>query len=161
MSTYEPRLGDIGITRTPGIFGHLIRVGTSSRWNHAFIYIGNGKIVEATPRGVKISMLSTYPVVVWNKNDDISDADRARIANHALSLVGSSYSFITIALIVFRIIGAKFLSNNKFMVWAAKKEGYICSELCSECYSKIGHLISTDPDYLVNPGDISDYDLFL
>lgn len=157
MSEYTPRLGDVGITRTGGFFGHLIRVGTTARWNHAVIYIGNGKLVEATPRGVKIGVVSEYSVIDWNKHDEISDVDRARIANHALSLVGKSYSFITIFLIAARILGAKFLTDNKLMIWAAKREGFICSELCSECYNVVPHPLSFKPDYLVNPGDIGDY----
>lgn len=155
MTNYQPRLGDYGVVRTNGFFGELIRVGTSSPDNHAVIYIGNNQLVEATPKGVKINSIDEYPLIAWNQHEDLSDNQREAIAAHALSLVGKPYSFITIALIVTRILGAKVLSDNKLLVWAATKEGYICSELVSECYFVAGVKLSTKPDYEVVPGDLA------
>jgi len=153
--SYTPRIGDYGVVRTSGVFGKLIRLGTSSPDNHAVIYIGNGLLVEATPHGVKINSIDEYPLIAWNQHEELTDTQREAIAAHARSLVGKPYSFITIALIVLRILGAKFLSDNKFMVWAATKEGYICSELVAECYSSAGIKLFQKPDYEVVPGDLS------
>ena len=54
MNNYEPKAGDYGVVKTSGILGWLIRLGTMSRWNHALVYIGDGKIVEANLPGVQI-----------------------------------------------------------------------------------------------------------
>ena len=81
---YVPRIGDIGVVRTGGYAARLIQIGTLSRWNHAFIYIGYGNIVEATPRGVKFGKADQYQNIVWNKHQIISDEDRAFISIEAL-----------------------------------------------------------------------------
>jgi len=153
---YEPRVGDYGVVKTNGFFGKLIRLGTMSRWNHAFIYIGDGQIVEATPGGVIISPVSKYPLIAWNQHEPLSDGTREVIKANAIALVGKAYSFLTIALLAFRILGVKALSNSKVMGYMAQKEGYICSELVEECYDKANYVLLNKFDYLVVPGDLSE-----
>jgi len=154
--SYEPRVGDYGVVKTNGFFGKLIRLGTMSRWNHAFIYIGDGKIVEATPRGVIISPVSKYPLIAWNKHEPLSAPTREAIKANALATVGQSYSFLTIAVLAFRILGIKVLSNSRVMVYMAQKEGYICSEAVEECYDKANYVLLNKFDYLVVPGDLAE-----
>ena len=158
---YEPRLGDYGVVKTSGWLGFIIRIGTMSRWNHAFIYIGDGKIVEANPKGVEVQPIH-YDLIAWNNHEDMTDAQRSRIVQCALSHVGKGYSFLTIALIVLRILGVKILANSKFLLKAAEKDGYICSELVSECYFDAGlNLIPSKPDYATVPGDLAERLIYL
>jgi len=154
MATYEPRWGDYGVIKTGGFFGKLIRLGTSSRWNHAFIYIGNGKIVGADPTGVAISPLSNYPQVAWNQHEELSDAQRDAIVSHAINAVGRPYNFGIIAVLALRALGVK-VFPQKFIDYLAKHDGYICSELVAECYEKAGYPICDKPD-LCNPGDLAE-----
>ena len=154
--TYEPRVGDYGVVKTSGFFGKLIRLGTMSRWNHCFIYIGDGKIVEANPKGVAVSPVSKYQVIAWNRHEDLTDDQRQSIVKCALATVGKSYSFLTIALIALRILGIKVFSNSRVMARMAQKEGYICSELVAECYDKSNSVLVNTKDYLVVPGDLAE-----
>lgn len=156
MSEFTPVIGQFGVVKTNGIFGKLIRIGTLSRWNHAFIYVGDGKIIEANPRGVEVSDVSKYPVIAWNKHQELSESERQTIAQSALATVGKSYSFLTIALLAFRILGVRIFSNTWVIAKLAMKEGYICSELVAECYDKAGIVIVNKRDYLTVPGDLAE-----
>lgn len=153
--TYQPRIGDYGVVRSSGLAARLIQIGTVSRWNHSIVYIGGDYIVEANPTGVEISNLSRYDKIAWNQHEQLTDTQRDTIAKYAIDQVGKAYSFITIALIFFRILGLKFLST-RLAVTLAKHEGYICSELVAECYSKAGFPLSTKPDWQVVPGDLAE-----
>jgi len=154
--SYEPRLGDYGVVKTSGFFGKLIRLGTMSRWNHAFIYVGDGQIIGADPTGVKPSPLSNYPVVAWNRHEELTDEQRGQIVAAAREAVGRPYSFLTIVLLAFRILGIKALSNSMFIARLAQREGYICSELVEECYGKAEVVLVDKRDYLVVPGDLAE-----
>ena len=153
---YTPRPGDYGVVKTNGFFGKLIRLGTMSRWNHCFIYIGDNKLVEANPRGVAISSLSKYPLIAWNQHEGLTREQREKISSYARSLVGKGYSFITIALLVFRILGLKALSNMNFFINLGKKDGFICSELVAESYSKSGMPLLNKDNSLIVPGDLAE-----
>jgi uncharacterized protein YycO len=152
---YQPQVGDYGVVKTKGLLGKLIRIGTQSRWNHCFIYVGNDLIVEANPKGVALSPVSKYPLVAWNKHEELFQTQRENIAYHAKALVGRPYSFFTIAGMVLRILGFKFLSN-RLLKAISKYDNYICSELVAECYRKAGFTLIREEDYLVVPGDLAE-----
>ena len=161
MSEYYPRKGDYVVVKTSGWLGLIIRIGTVSRWNHAFIYIGDDKIVEANPKGVEISPLR-YERVAWNNHEELTDEQREKIVQLSLDQVGRGYSFLTIALIILRILGMKVLANSKFLLKAAEKDGYICSELVSEVYFNAGvNLLPHKPDYTTVPGDLAERLIYL
>ena len=152
---YTPQLGDYGVVKTKGFFGKLIRLGTLSRWNHCFIYIGNDLIVEANPTGVAVSHVDKYPLIAWNQHEELSYTDRETIASHAKWLVGRPYSFFTIAGMALRILGFKFF-GDRLLAAIARHDGYICSELVAECYRQSGNILVSEKDYLVNPGDLAE-----
>ena len=56
----NPAPGCYGVVDLRGVFPWLIRHFTRSEYSHAFIYLGFGYILEAQPRGSKISPLSRY-----------------------------------------------------------------------------------------------------
>jgi len=152
---YTPAPGDYGVVHTNGFFGKLIRLGTLSRWNHAFVYIGNGQIVEANPSGVAISPVDKYPAyyVAWNQHEKLNEEQRMQIVAHAKSMVGVSYGFVDIANLAFRILGLKVIANTKIFKTASKRYGVICSELVAECYGAAG--IDFGSPISVTPGDLA------
>jgi uncharacterized protein YycO len=154
--SYEPRPGDYGVVKTNGIIGKLIRVGTASRWNHAFIYIGSGTIVEANPTGVAISPSSKYPSIAWNHHDSIDDAVREEIVQTALKEVGKPYAFLDIAALFFRIVGLRFIRPNVFWKKIANTQSWFCSELVAYSYRTVGLPIINKKDDLVTPGDLAE-----
>ena len=151
---YEPLPGDYGVVKTNGFFGWLIRLGTTSRWNHAVIYIGNDEIIEANPHGVEINKLDRHEHIAWNQHEGLTNQQRIQIVKAAYSAVGEPYDFWTIADIALRILGLKLLT-----VWLleklARNKGYICSELVAECYRK-AKLPLAHADYLCTPGDLAE-----
>ena len=151
---YEPRLGDYGVVKTTGFFGGLIRIGTTSRWNHAIIYVGNGMAVSADPTGVSKLSVTQYTNIAWNKHEELDDNQRMMIINAALEAIGKPYDFFTIADIALRILGLKILTKG-LLSYLAKNKGYICSELVAECYRK-GGLVIAKEDWLCTPGDLAE-----
>ena len=156
MTSYEPRIGDYGVVRSNGIFARLIQIGTVSRWNHAFIYVGNGQIVEANPRGVALSPATKYKTIAWNRHEDLDTKERYIIVEHAMAQVGKPYNFFVIANLALRILGLKVLANTKLLYKMAQGEGYICSELAAECYKVAGADLFTKAPDLVTPGDLTE-----
>ena len=156
MTDYKPRIGDYGVIRSTGLFARLIQIGTVSRWNHAFIYVGDGKIVEATPKGVILSPVSKYNLIAWNQHEELDSKERYIIADFALSKIGQPYNFIVIANLALRILGLKVLANTKLLYKMAQGEGYICSELTAECYKVAGADLFTKAPDLVTPGDLTE-----
>jgi len=155
MRTYDPRIGDYGCVKTHGFFGWLIRLGTFSRWNHSVIYVGNGEVVSADPTGVKINKVTDYDHVAWNQHEELDDAQRLSIVDYARAAVGAPYSFFTIFDIALRILGLKIIANTRFAKWLSQREGYICSELVSECYNKSGLALAKE-DWICTPGDLAE-----
>ena len=158
MNNYSPRIGDYGVIKTGGFFAKLIRIGTTSRWNHAFIYIGNymgvDSIVEANPTGVTISPVSKYPSIAWNMHEELSTEQREGIAFYARRAVGRPYNFGIIFILALRALGFR-LFPTKVIQWLGKHDGYICSELVAECYEKVGAPVAPNSD-LCNPGDLAE-----
>jgi hypothetical protein len=158
--SYEPRLGDYGVVKTSGFFGWLIRLGTLSRWNHAFIYIGDGAIIEANPKGIQIGHVDEYSRIAWNKHDQLTPRQRKAIVEFAHNALGTPYNFLMIGNLALRILGLKVLAKTNLLYrWAQKSKGYICSELCAEAYAAAGVSISS-PD-LATPGDLAERIIYL
>jgi uncharacterized protein YycO len=132
----------------------LIRIGTTSRWNHAIVYVGDGRAVSADPTGVKLVNIADYKDIAWNRHEQLTDEQREHIAKNALSFVGRPYDFFTIALLALRILGLKL--NLPLFTYLAKKDGFICSELVAEAYDKAGVALLNKPDYLIVPGDLAE-----
>jgi cell wall-associated NlpC family hydrolase len=154
---YEPRIGDFGVIRSTGLAARAIQLGTISRWNHAFIYIGEGKIIEATPsKGLIISDVSKYKNIAWNKHQELTDAQRQKIVDKARSFLGTTYGFLDILVLALRILGLKILSGT-FVEKLAVRQGIICSELEAICYAEAGIQLVNKPEYLVTPGDLAEY----
>lgn len=94
----EPPLGSIGLTQIHGDVGRLIRLGQwlngqgFADYEHAFTFIGNGRIVEAEPGGARIAQLSEYDNdhVLWL---ECPPQYGQQVANAAKFLVGTPYSF--------------------------------------------------------------------
>ena len=153
---YAPRPGDYGVVKTTGFVGKLIRVGTASRWNHVFIYVGDSLIIEANPTGVSLSPVNKYPVIGWNQHEILTKEQRKFIVDFAYNQVGRPYAFLAIGNILLRTLGLKLLANTAILRKLAQQTGYICSELVAESYSKNGVRMFDKPDYLVTPGDLAE-----
>lgn len=88
------RPGDILLRRTEGTSGNFFN---PSYWKHAGVYTGNGKIVEATFKGVQETTVKEFfehgDHVVILRPKDTSVKDRKAIVRAAEAQVGKEYDF--------------------------------------------------------------------
>lgn len=152
---YTPKPGDYGVVKTNGFIGRLIRIGTTSRWNHAVVCIAPGVMVEANATGVALSPTNKYKNIAWNQHEKVTSKQRNIIIDHAISLIGKPYGFFDIFILLFRILGLR-LPPQRLWNTLASRMGYICSELVAECYIKAGIALVEKPVNLVTPGDLAE-----
>jgi hypothetical protein len=92
--------GYYGLVRTPGEIPWLIRRATRSRYDHAFITLGDGQIAEAEPGHVRISPIVKYAAartLAFSTGEQLTDVQRTAVAAKARSLAGAGYNFAAIA----------------------------------------------------------------
>lgn len=175
--TYEPQIADIGLVPIGGDVGKAIRVGQWmlaeaddlrhalvndwldwQDWQHAFVYLGNGELIEAEPGGARIRPLSEYDHtdVYWcsSISAGLSTSERLDIAAAARAFEGTPYS----------ISDYFVLTAHKLHIWLPGAESFInsthhviCSQLAAAAYDNAGHALFDDRW----PGDVDPLDLFL
>jgi cell wall-associated NlpC family hydrolase len=128
--------GCYGISRGQGITGDLIRHAASPRPGHAFIYIGNGRIVEVAPPTVRIAPAASHPDALWNAHCSLTAAQRQRICVRALALVGRPYDYPAYTAFALKVLrprdGAELDPVFKADHWQ------VCSALVADCYAYAG-----------------------
>lgn len=157
-----PQVGMIGLTQISGEVGKAIRVGQYlngdgfSIWEHAFILLPGGLILEAEPGGARIVPLN-YDNIYWCTNIDKlihPSTTPTEISHVAESMKGIPYSFADYAS----------LAAHRLHIWAPGLKHYIqtsgheiCSQLADDFYYKLGVHIFVDDRW---PGDVTPGDLF-
>jgi len=140
MTTPQP--GDFALTKIAGITGRFISagqylVGDGAPVQHAYVYVGDGLIVQAMPGGAELIPLedANEPVVWSTGKIPLTAAQRRAIVNEAINLVGTPYSFLdygSIALAHYRIRPAWVRD------FVASTDHLICSQLVVEAYRRAG-----------------------
>lgn len=158
-----PSPGDFGVVHMGGDSGKLIRLGQwlngdgFSDYEHAFIYAGNGHIVEAEPGGAKFAAIH-YDNVLWSTGKiTLNSMDRALIVKSATDLVGTDYSAADyFALAAKRLKFGVLVPGLKWYVASSKH--MICSQLVDACYQMAGvHLFNDGRwDGYVTPGALAE-----
>lgn len=150
-----PDLGEFMVVRTGGWVAAAIRVITHSPVNHAAVYVGRGFIVEAQPKGARVTSLKDhYAKAIWS-HQALDVHTRLEIIKQALDLVGTPYNFLDIAAqALVRVF------HWKAPKWALKRlsspERLQCAQLVDVAYEKAGVVLFKDgrPEGLVSPGDL-------
>jgi cell wall-associated NlpC family hydrolase len=156
-----PLPGDFALTKIGGITGKLVSagqalIGDAAPVQHAFVYVGDGMVVQAMPGGAELIRLEdASPVVEWSTGHfEMDGQTRFNIAMEARSLVGTPYSYLdyaSLALAHFRVRPAWVTD------YIASTGHLICSQLVDEVYLRAGvHLF--DDGRL--PGDVTPGDLW-
>lgn len=158
----EPKLGDFGLVSIPGDVGNLIRFGQFlngdgwSREEHAFVYVGDGQIVEAEPGGALLSAVSKYSNVLWSTDHiPLADEQRAAIAEYAKTLIGTPYSAADYFAITAHRLHLPFSPLLKKFV--SDRTHLICSQLVDCAYEHGGVNLFQDGRWngYVTPGDLA------
>jgi cell wall-associated NlpC family hydrolase len=129
-------------------------VGSGSYFTHAFVYIGNGEVIQAQPGGASRVLLSEAldgrKRVAWSAFP-LTDNERAVIVSAAKWYLGTPYSFLD----YLAIAEARLLHRRRLERYVSTTSHMICSQLVDECYRRAG--IELFPGRL--PGDVAPGDL--
>lgn len=164
MTDTQPLPGDFGLCRITGGVGVLIRLG---QWltgggfadiEHAFVYVGDGRIVEAEPGGARETDVSEYadrPILWSTEKVELTDVQRRAITVIARGYLGTPYSwldYLAIAAHRFHLPGGPWLRR-----YIASTKHAICSQLVDAVYQEAGVQLFRDgrwPGY-VRPADLA------
>ena len=158
--TVEPQQGDFGLVKINGWAGKAIRFGQYLNgdgfddYEHAFLYLGEGLIIEAEPDGARINEL-TYTNVRWSTGIiDLTDKQRNRIAIAGFSFENVPYSAMDyFALASLRL---KLPVTHGLEEYVKTSEHMICSQLVDKAYKYGGVQLFNDHRYEgeVTPGSL-------
>jgi hypothetical protein len=142
LAPYTAASGDLvlpgcyGVSRGEGITGDLIRHAPGARPGHAFIYIGNGRIVEIAPPAVRIAPAASHPGALWNAQRSLTGTQRETICARALTLVGRPYDYPAYTGFALKVLrprdGAELDPVFKADHWQ------VCAALVADCYAYAG-----------------------
>lgn len=184
-----PLPGTIGLTQISGQVGIAIRIGQwlvaklsidrtatllrnqgllagteDDDWadyQHAFVYLGDGKLIEAEPGGARIADVSEYTTggktVYWCGNiaAEYTETQLQAVANYAEALQGTPYSFLD----YFAIAAHALHLPVPLLKWyIGRTKHLICSQLCDYAYEEAGLHLFNDGRW---PGFVDPLDLYL
>lgn len=169
-----PLPGTIGLTSISGEVGRLIRLGQwlaetpLSRWfskdteppyQHAFLYLGDGKILEAEPGGARIADVTEYSVIYWCTGiaSRFTAEQLDNVARSAPDFVNVPYSFLDYFALAARRLRV-FPLYPILRVYVRSTRHKICSALADAMYQANGLQVFRDRRW---DGDVMPMDLFL
>lgn len=144
-----PQPGDVGLTSIEGIVGKLIRVGQAlngdgfSHYEHAFIVLEDGMLIEAMPGGAQIVPLSEYDdrEVLYVSPAGLTEWDREQICAEARKYEGTPYSFADYAAIAAHRLRLPLPGLREFV---ESTHHQICSQLVDNAYRDAGVKLFSD-----------------
>ncbi|MGH3830213.1 MAG: hypothetical protein ACRDRS_07110 [Pseudonocardiaceae bacterium] len=160
LSSYVARNGDTvlagcyGVSHGAGVLGELIRHATESWAGHAFVYVGNGQIVEGISPRAQIAPADSHPDAVWNSHERLTVGQRTKIVARAHALVGTPYDYP--AYVGFALEILKLRTEQELDPVFHEDRWRVCSALVADCYSYAGIQLATglsDPN-LISPADL-------
>lgn len=162
FTPYKPRSGDIGLSYGNTKFSRFVRfaqalIGDWAIYSHAFIYLGDGYIIESLTDGAKITRLDSIPPerVVFSQFR-LSQEQRSQICEEARKLEGTKYSRLD-----FLAIGLTHFCDDCWLPrWVRRRALYsgkmICSQLVAESYRRAGIELEPGKDPQdFTPGDLA------
>lgn len=142
----QPLLGDFGLVHQASkkwldrAAQDLIEWGTDSPYCHAFIYVGNGRIVEAV-RHVRVAPVTNYQDITWSTGrlgpeHTPDDVQRQAIARAAMGFVGQSYNILDIVAIALaqKRLGHQVDGDERWVKRLSDDHMQICSQLVVNAY---------------------------
>lgn len=146
--------GTYGVSHGSGITGELIRHATESWAGHAFVYVGNGEVIEAAPPCARVASAASHPDAVWDTHEVLTDAQRDDIVARAHALVGCPYDYP--AYVGFALEVMKIRSGQELDPVFKEDHWRVCSALVADCYAYAGIHLETGLPYpnLISPADL-------
>jgi hypothetical protein len=156
-----PEPGDIGLTSISGPVGWGIRLGQwlngdgFGEYEHAFVVVDGGELVEAQPRGARVRPLSVFPRAVFVCPDGLTEAQREAVCTAARGYLGTPYSFADYAAIAAHRLHLPLPGLRRFV---ASSRHMLCSQLADQCFQDAGVQLFNDGRWpgFVTPGSLYD-----
>jgi cell wall-associated NlpC family hydrolase len=149
-----PSPGNYGVSHGSGMVGELIRHATESWAGHAFVYVGNGMIIEAAPPATRIAPAASHPDAIWNLHEPLTQAQRDKIVARAHALVGTPYDYGAYIGLALEILGIK---SGKQLDPMFKRDSWRdCSADVADEYGFAGINLRAGLQYpnLITPADL-------
>jgi uncharacterized protein YycO len=154
--TSEPQPGSYGVVKTRGFYAWLIRVGTRSEFDHAFIVCDTSTIIEAEPSGARWGQLSEYlnDRTLFNTGEPMTDEQRKAVVAEAVTLLNTPYGWTDIVRLGLRTLGIQWgwLTRR-----ADNEKAMVCSQIVSRCGEAAGldWLCGRESPAAVTPADLA------
>src|SRR5690606_8323825 len=143
----EPLPGDFGLTKIRGLAGAFVNfgqwfVGDFAPVQHALVYVGDGRVVQAMPDGAEcIPLEEASPVVKWTTGIvSLTPEQRKSISLLAIQLVGTPYYFLDYLFITIERLG---VIPNLILYRMADTGHLTCSQLVVIAYERAGVFLFT------------------
>ncbi len=149
-----PSPGNYGVSHGSGMVGALIRHATESWAGHAFLFVGNGMIIEAAPPATRLAPAASHPDAVWNLHEPLTQAQRTAIVARAHALLGTPYDYG--AYIGFALEVLKLASGKELEAVFKRDQWRVCSADVADEYGFAGVDLTAGLKYpnLVSPADL-------
>ncbi|MBZ4193974.1 MAG: hypothetical protein LAE24_06665 [Candidatus Contendobacter sp.] len=160
---------DIIVSTGSGAASAVIRTGSQSRYSHAALYIGDGKIIEAIGEGVVRqtleSALSDDTLAVVYRRKNLTAGQAGLVIRYVSAQVGKSYDYAGVA-------GASKYTAGGFLMrlisiplgviqdvgelvnTISPESSFFCSELVLRAFEQANAPITFKPATISNPSDI-------
>lgn len=153
-----PPPGTIGLVPIGGETGKLIHLGQylaenpMSKWmrdndlpgfDHSFMYLGNGLIIEGEPGGARIVPVAKYSDAFWCTAiaSQFTQGELCAVAEHARHYEGTKYSFVDYGALAAHRLHVPVPFLREYIAWTGH---LICSQLCDAAYRDEGLQIFKD-----------------
>ena len=151
-----PLPGAFGVSHGSGMVGELIRHATESWAGHAFIYVGQGMIIEGAPPATRLAPAASHDDAVWNLGEKLTDTQRAAIVARAHALAGTPYDYAAYIGFALEVLGLK---SGKQLAPVFRRDTWrVCSADVADAYGFAGIDLTAGLKYpnLVSPADLYD-----
>lgn len=149
--------GDVGFTTIGGRTGALVNIGQaiirdSCRYTHAWISLGDGRVLEAMPGGARIRPY-VGPVPVYRL--PLDDRHHVTIMGHLLT--GTPYSFADYGALALHHLAPRARLTAAARQYVTDSGHMICSQLVDHVLTQAGYHLFDDGRL---PQDVTPGDLF-
>jgi hypothetical protein len=142
MAAVTPEPGDFAVVSAGGLAGRAVAFGEwlngdgFGTWEHAFVYIGGGRIIQAEPGGANEAPLSGHAHILWSGGViPLTDPQRKAVCDAARGYLGVPYSFADYAALAAHRLHLPVPGLKAFV---ASTHHQICSQLVDQCYADAG-----------------------
>lgn len=142
--------GDVGLGRNNTLGGWAIRIGDgiwakrhhveAEPYNHAVLYLGDGRIVQAEPNGAQIATVDPSRFDWYRAN--VTGLERQEIAHEGRALAGTPYNWLDIAALTLRCLGWDVIDRDGKLTRIGRRlnrnDRLVCSALVDLAYQRAG-----------------------